>query len=174
MDESNQLCYRDRESDRYLDLMDFLEQCKSRMLALINAGAHGLLSDSLLLRLLQLNDRIYAVLIRLKDPDSKPLIVERKAPDFSMFKIKAPRAPSDTKVKSNVLDSFHSQTNKKSNSKEEKLKGMTTPVYFDSPYLSPNLNTRSNDEGSESESESTGLLPKREESMEETSKLLSN
>jgi len=53
-----------------LDVLDFLLQCKPRMVDLIEASAQGVLDDTQLLeRLLEINDRLYKTVIKLEQRD---------------------------------------------------------------------------------------------------------
>jgi len=169
LDESDRLCYKDREKDNYLDLVDFFEQCKPRVRSLIDLGAHGLLPDSLLIETLELNDRLFEVLHRLADPESTPVPRKVELPDFSQFKIRAPRAAS--------IDMNNEAAAGRPRHKSSSL--ASTDPDQDCPALSirtplSSINTKIHDDDEISEDESTNLIQRYDESIKETSSLLSN
>mmetsp|Transcript_8128 Transcript_8128/g.16152 ORF Transcript_8128/g.16152 Transcript_8128/m.16152 type:complete len:483 (+) Transcript_8128:136-1584(+) len=61
-----------KDSEEILDVLDFLLQCKPRMLTLIEASAQGLLSDSFLESCLQMNDRLHSTADRLEALPQRP------------------------------------------------------------------------------------------------------
>ena len=63
------LYYSDKETTNYLDLVDFLEQCKPRLELLSQVGSQGGLPDEVLAMCLQVNDEVYRALERLRDPE---------------------------------------------------------------------------------------------------------
>jgi len=79
------------DSEEILDVLDFLQQCKPRMVQLIEASAMGLMSDSFLVEALRVNDRLCQTVDRLEG--KAPRVESKPEPKLSLDRTGASSVP---------------------------------------------------------------------------------